>query len=707
MADNDQKTKTDGKSRARGWARRSREIILRHIPSLRAESQGRINQWVRHCVRSNNSQLRDHTSLHTDEVASADTVSSADIDGQRSDSSTSMQTRASTSPSRTFSPAPSKLEMNEESVLESETEPVIKPLTRSNTRTFPRSNQERRNDPVVVKIPRGRHQDYEVTDSNDDEERDKLRQLQPVAPTFQGDDPTSRRKRAEMYAPSLRVRTLQFQLKKMQRKTVDLDTSEDSRIFVETWSAKLLPQLEQILDEKTEEEYTINVTRGSKPGLRIIVIMTTSQLSPEVVEQLNQSKTDCLPCGMDSRTSMIFREGQVDFLKADTIPSAATSLQLDDPFIDAINTYRYSSPAMGDSVGWQGESATLGPVLQIDEELYRLVNWHLFDDDGNGNSSWDEVHPPAELKVYHPSSSDQPGCADRIHFGDVVAYSGLMYETSRLSALNGKHRPSQTITDWALVDSTGNKETRAWVNKVRILPEPLPDEIQIDSFQDPASFFQSCNSAHRQRLVYSSGRTTGYTVSLLTEVPMVHSLPDKTKTTNWALEHCPGIQSVDEWVSSGTGVPGDSGAGVFCSYTNALLGQVWGRNTYRTGNPSPRIAFFTSMVDIFADIRERKPCNDVQLASQQSTLQKNSTVGATFETDVHLASSATGGELAIASRDTDRQADRTLLEHHSRSKASIRHSGRPIYPSKASFVRPEGCKPMERWARAIIHASTF
>jgi len=56
---------------------------------------------------------------------------------------------------------------------------------------------------------------------------------------------------------------------------------------------------------------------------------------------------------------------------------------------------------------------------------------------------------------------------------------------------------------------------------------------------------------------------------------------------------------------SGMGVPGDSGAWLMRRSDNRVMGLIWGRN-HNQGDPSSRarLAYFTPMVDILAEIRD-------------------------------------------------------------------------------------------------------
>ena len=65
-------------------------------------------------------------------------------------------------------------------------------------------------------------------------------------------------------------------------------------------------------------------------------------------------------------------------------------------------------------------------------------------------------------------------------------------------------------------------------------------------------------------------------------------------------------------ITSGIGVPGDSGAWLIRRSDNALMGLIWGRN-YVRGDPLERLelTYFTPIVDILADVREHAAAGKV------------------------------------------------------------------------------------------------
>jgi hypothetical protein len=61
-----------------------------------------------------------------------------------------------------------------------------------------------------------------------------------------------------------------------------------------------------------------------------------------------------------------------------------------------------------------------------------------------------------------------------------------------------------------------------------------------------------------------------------------------------------------QWITSGIGVPGDSGAWLIRRSDNAVMGLIWGRN-YDFGSLTKRVrlTYFTPIVDVISDMRQK------------------------------------------------------------------------------------------------------
>ncbi|KAI1097891.1 hypothetical protein F4804DRAFT_338749 [Jackrogersella minutella] len=494
---------------------------------------------------------------------------------------------------------------------------------------------------------------------------------------------------------------------------------EDSRKFVREWELKLLPKLEEVLDSNDEGEYSINIRQGEKGGYRIIEIMTTKELKGKVRTLLEETKSTCLDKDIGSRTTMRLCVGTLEFLVDEAQAPSPTSTQSEESWYAAINTRRYTNPVMGDSVGpKEGGSATMGPLLQIAQKFYRILNWHVFDDKGTNRRCEEPIPPP--LKAYHPSLDDSSENNQVV--GETVAYSGRMHETWRVSrsiqsamndAFGAEAETStcantvKTVTDWVLVEDIKGHQ----VNKVRKADMPTPErcdsfEREITKVADP-KYRISCPN-NMPQLVYSTGRSSGHSFGQICEVPAHHTFPSGVKTRNWGVEstHSPD----QDWDRGGMGVPGDSGAPVIDKQTHSLLGQIWGRDKYKA-HPQRRqpITYFTAMSDIYDDIRDRMPDWGTPRLPTNPSLSTDGSPPASPARRLPIRAPIPNEEgrrptLASISEDADERSI-AQTESSSQRRSVARPKGRLITELHRSTILPS-VEPLRRWA-TIIHAATF
>lgn len=622
----------------------------------------------------------------------------------------SNKTPVTSSPNDTFPSTQSKTHVEDNSL---DIAPV-RPFSRSQSRTFPQSNREKENGIMMspsidARLSEIREGSAEVENVVARHEVARRRRLQPVPNDFQDLRNHPKNKVYEKFAFDMQMKALEVAVRREQGGRQSL---QDSKLFVDIWESKLLPEIEQVLDDNIKGEYTINVSRGPEPGKRTIVIMTAVLIADDVESQLRKSKSDILPSDLDSTTIIIFRQGRVEFL-ADpgTSLSRVSSRDSEDSIINPLNTGWSPDPSIGDSVGWEDESASLGPLLQIDRGFYRLVCWHLFDD-RDTNRRWDNTQPPDGLSTFCPSLSDSKGLPPHC-IGDVVTYSGPMYKTSRHSiSINN----SDVVTDWALIGSAEAQEVIPPRNIVRRGDTPAHIyDVEITQAKDPASFLRTCEDEELSPRVYSVGRTSGYTTGQLGLTHGRHRLPDGRKTKNWAVENVQPDEkeAVKQWIRAGMGVPGDSGAGVFGFWNNELLGQIWGRNTYDKNNTGPRFTFFTALTDICADIIEKMPGASTAGLPTCSSIRNSvhldrdlASDDITWPRDDHLALPSISEERNNADFDDDHVDLDQEIKH--RSAAGSRRLGAVMaLGKKVNVFELSGCQPFSKWAKVIIHAATF
>lgn len=373
--------------------------------------------------------------------------------------------------------------------------------------------------------------------------------------------------------------------------------------FTECWEQNLLPEIVKILNNNVQGAYSINVRKGDGPDQRVIDLMTKDNCAKMYSELLEAAKKEHLPEEFRSKTRFDFRSGKRVYCADGSESEASLQTQDSSPF-EPRNPHRFEEPVMGDSAGTNStnNTATLGPLLEVNRRLYRLVNWHLFDDEvGNPIHTWDKREPPSGLELVHPSPSDlarYPAGGPPVRIGKVVAYSGSMYKTTRaITSAGAPSNPAReiwkTTTDWALCET----DEGGLPNKVRYI---FDGEKETCCFTP--NITQTTSKVTKGDRVYSTGRSSGYTEG---EICMLSYLKndDGSVRRDWAVSS---YAREDAAWEEGMGIFGDSGAGIMDG-SNRLIGQLWGRNHYDDEPKEPAITYFTRITDILDDIEERWP----------------------------------------------------------------------------------------------------
>lgn len=150
--------------------------------------------------------------------------------------------------------------------------------------------------------------------------------------------------------------------------------------------------------------------------------------------------------------------------------------------------------------------------------------------------------------------------------------------------------PPLVVTDWALISAQKNA-----ANLLRKFPSGTTPQKEL-----PVTNTSSVGLGVN---VCSTGRTSGYQCGQVGEIPAYINDAKAGKTREWFVEEPESSDDEDDWIRGGMGVQGGSGAAIINCETNALMGQLWGRNTYF--GPGPRLTIFTPILDVFDDIQER------------------------------------------------------------------------------------------------------
>ena len=391
---------------------------------------------------------------------------------------------------------------------------------------------------------------------------------------------------------------------------VDSSSSQISRMmeasnFPVIWEHGVLPFLVKFMPKWCSPgglpSHVISVVRGKKPGTRRICIMTTRPLSRARRIMIAWHVRDLLPSPLQNATSFVFSTGEVDRLWA-----RGLGKRMPDEVCEPRNPFCYLSPRMGDSIGvtlFQGDeiTATLGPCLTVGDGSYWLANFHPF---------VEAIQEGASRIVQHPSPDDRSRCLEENHdalnsvaggfnLGSLTAMSGYDLKTTRVTHdpywEDCDREPPLIVTDWTLISANTSQ-----ANVLRRFPSSLNPRRE--------SPVTSTSPVVPGAVVCSTGRTSGHQRGQICEVPAyVYGTKAGNgtgrATREWFIEELDPDGDDDAWIRGGIGVQGDSGAAVVDCGTNALMGQVWGRNKYY--GPGPRQTFFTPILDVIDDVQEK------------------------------------------------------------------------------------------------------
>jgi hypothetical protein len=412
-------------------------------------------------------------------------------------------------------------------------------------------------------------------------------------------------------ANSLLIGDLDGQLERPTTRLQD-EESFDSSLnslsdFILIWEHAILPFLTFLISEVCGPGFAVGLRRGRTPESRTISVMTEATLSESQRSMIEQQVRKIVPRALQETTGFEFRTGILRRLAR--VRSRKTSI-LDD-ICEPKNPYYYHQPIMGDSIGvarGQGDdnsTATLGPCLIIGDNSYWLMNFHPLETASGKNQGG-----ATGLRIEHPSPDDRNICAGAGHslfvedstkfaLGEIIATCGTNTKKTRVS--KNQYRvecemeyPPDIVVDWALCDSQSTH-----VNTMR-----KPASVGKGKCNAIISLGEPMGGAS----VNSTGRTSGLQQGEISFVPeLIDGKMNGTgKTTReWCVVEPHPYDDEDGWTRSGIGVSGDSGAAIVDNETNALVGQLWGRNSYEKGDIGSRVTFFTPISDIFDDIQEQ------------------------------------------------------------------------------------------------------
>ena len=253
----------------------------------------------------------------------------------------------------------------------------------------------------------------------------------------------------------------------------------------------------------------------------------------------------------------------------------------------------------------------------------------------------------------------------------------------------------------------------------RCLIGPVPNGknfVSVANFQmDRCVAVEKAASVEGNTEVYSMARTSGYSLGFTSDAPGVLRINGQLRREWTARQYSASNQAKDsrlntrwqtmkQWVTSGMGVPGDSGAWLMRRSDNAVIGMIWARNHNCGPLERVRLAYFTPMVDVFADIREKKAFRvEVSLPVYSATeLEREVQVRGPEEV---VEADVSGGPWNVYDREAIRehhriQEDRiqdhfvgsgvpasgTVLDRRPGAEEPLPRDGPPLWPIESSIV---------------------
>ncbi|KAK1522895.1 hypothetical protein CPAR01_14438 [Colletotrichum paranaense] len=380
-----------------------------------------------------------------------------------------------------------------------------------------------------------------------------------------------------------------------------------SKAFVDIWDSKVSPNFDQDLRDIIGYDcgYVLGNHPGKGSGTRVVEVMTPKELPGNTS---NKIRSKILLYFAESKElqdtiTVEFSIGHVGRAAG----ALASSQDADNELKKPRNCRKHSERLLGDSVSFEESdcAATLGPAIRLGGCNGWIVNWHMF----HGIENWKELdnpYPVPRYGLFHPAYIDCNEDEGPLQIGELQAYSGRMYRTTRPSRSLGHFAPSvhgeckpttQVVTDWAFC--------KAEQDEVHNCLRYAPSGIEVDDRSDPipGAFVQR----PQLQIIQTTGRSSGFRYAVVCETPAKVRQYPHMPTREWCLMNLGDLMLVEDWNSEGPGVCGDSGAAVVHDETGELIGQIWGRNVYEGHRQTPRVTYFTHHWDIFDDISERYP----------------------------------------------------------------------------------------------------
>ncbi|KXX76062.1 hypothetical protein MMYC01_204979 [Madurella mycetomatis] len=457
-------------------------------------------------------------------------------------------------------------------------------------------------------------------------------------------------------SPTTSGTTPQAELARLSSRPYSLRTADPSD-FASVWEASIVPLLTELLQQwHCNGDFTADVhnfpevSGESVPRVIYITLAAGNTPGDAASSRLEHTVRAELARAVPERFSPLHVEFGRGGPQRSNHSASRWWGEKDKGELDGIckpkNVAYHATPVIGMSIGparVRDAAASLGGFVQVGSQLYAMSAFHAFED------SIETCH----LQVDHPAKPDlpmivPPGPGARPYsIGNLASWSR-----------RGKLRPSLTF------QGTNFSEESTMVEMDWCLIGPVAEGknfVSVPSFRmDCVVAVQDTAVVEGNTEVYAMARTSGYSLGFTSDVPglqkisghvrrewyvtsapTLHFTPvykdclptqslcsgsasrDSLKGSTWLTlldrtvrQYSPfkhpedgrasaPWQTLKQWVTSGIGVAGDSGSWLIRRSDNALMGLIWGRN-HDSGNPKERVrlAYFTPMADILADVRE-------------------------------------------------------------------------------------------------------
>ena len=247
------------------------------------------------------------------------------------------------------------------------------------------------------------------------------------------------------------------------------------------------------------------------------------------------------------------------------------------------------------------DAASLGGFIDIGSQRFALSAFHAFD----------SCRISGDMRVSHPAGPDleinrfQDSRANSYTVGAVAMYSERLRQSLTFQGMDLPSDRTVVGLDWCAIGPVPRGKN--------VVPVPTFAAAHGVAAGKETRVYGNTE-------VYCIARTSGYSLGFTSDVPGLQKIDGNLRREWTVRQYTPASspadrgsgnrwQTLKEWVTSGMGVPGDSGAWLLRRADNAVMGLIWGRN-HDSGCPvqKARFTYFTPIVDILADIQQNREC---------------------------------------------------------------------------------------------------